>query len=192
MLNACWPANQLSFIGIQILRKDFIHGEHVNLILFEDSSHCIVTPYLALVARILEIMLTNILPYAFDSLWPRELQPSFNRISKRTFWAAFRLTLTSLSKRADRGAERNNSFYMTLVSSLDSTYVMVRGFPHMEASVPVDLFLLHFRSRIVEITVVLSFDFRCGLLLRSLLFEWTCLLRSPTSRRSHSTIFLRL
>ena len=45
----------------------------MDLVLFEDGSHCVVAAYLSLVARVLQIVLSNVLPYAFDCLGPRKL-----------------------------------------------------------------------------------------------------------------------
>lgn len=59
------------FIGVvQVLIQDFRHGEHMNAILLEDSAHGVITSNLTAVARILKLILTNVLPYLLHSLWP--------------------------------------------------------------------------------------------------------------------------
>jgi len=57
------------FHGIQVRIDDLVHGEHVHLVALEDASHLVVTDDLPLVARILQIVRPNILPYLLHRLW---------------------------------------------------------------------------------------------------------------------------
>lgn len=59
------------FVGVvQILVQDFRHGEHMHAILLEDGAHGVVASDLAAVARILELILADVLPYLLHCLWP--------------------------------------------------------------------------------------------------------------------------
>jgi hypothetical protein len=40
-------------LGVEVLIENFVHGEHVNTVLFEDGAHGVVASYLALVAGVL-------------------------------------------------------------------------------------------------------------------------------------------
>jgi hypothetical protein len=74
------PLKPILFIGIvEILVEDFRHGEHVNAVLLEDSTHGIVASDLATIARVLKLVLTYVLPYLLDSLRSRELMRSLAR-----------------------------------------------------------------------------------------------------------------
>lgn len=72
---------------VQVLIKDLSHGKHMHAILFEDCAHRIITSDLPSVARILEIVVTDILPEFLDCLRARELSRSMHysprKISKQ-------------------------------------------------------------------------------------------------------------
>ncbi|KAH8633604.1 hypothetical protein IG631_12238 [Alternaria alternata] len=59
--------------GVQILVENLVHGEHVNAVLFEDCAHGVVASNLALVGRVLQVALFDVLPNLLDGLWTREL-----------------------------------------------------------------------------------------------------------------------
>jgi len=52
------------------LIKDLVHGEHVNAVLLENSTHSVVATDLTLVVRVLKITLFDIFPNLLDSLRP--------------------------------------------------------------------------------------------------------------------------
>lgn len=58
----------LFVLGVQILPEKLVHGEHMNLILLEYSSHCVVTTDHAFVVGVLQAVLADICPYPFHSL----------------------------------------------------------------------------------------------------------------------------
>lgn len=60
--------------GIEVGAQDFVHGEHVYLFLFENRLHRSIAQQHSLVAGILEVVLLDIGPYAFDGLWPGHLR----------------------------------------------------------------------------------------------------------------------
>ena len=64
----------LSFVGrIEVLIENFVHREHVDFILLEDSTHGVVTSDHSFVVGILKIVGADIDPYPFDGLRSREL-----------------------------------------------------------------------------------------------------------------------
>ena len=56
-----------------MLAQYFIHGEHVNLLLFEDCVHLIVAEDLPLVVWILKTQRLNMIPDLFNCLWAGQL-----------------------------------------------------------------------------------------------------------------------
>lgn len=54
--------------AIEILVEDLRHGEHMHPVLFEDCAHRVVASDLASIARILEIVGTDVLPEPFNRL----------------------------------------------------------------------------------------------------------------------------
>ena len=63
----------LLFRVVQILIQNLGHGEHVDSVLLEYSTHGVVTANLTAVTRVLKFVLSNVLPDPFDGLWAREL-----------------------------------------------------------------------------------------------------------------------
>jgi hypothetical protein len=57
--------------GIQILIEDLVHGKHMDAILLENRAHRIVAPDLALVGRVLQVALLDVLPDLLDGLGAR-------------------------------------------------------------------------------------------------------------------------
>lgn len=51
-----------------MIADQLVHGEHVDGILLKYFAHLLVTDNLALVARVLKIMLLNMLPQLLDYL----------------------------------------------------------------------------------------------------------------------------
>jgi hypothetical protein len=58
----------LFFDVVELFAKDFVHREHMHLILLEHQLHLLVAPDLAFVVRVLQVAGFNILPYLLDSL----------------------------------------------------------------------------------------------------------------------------
>ena len=58
----------LFVLTVQVLAEDFGHREHVYAVLFEDRAHGVVAPNLSPVARVLKLMLMNVLPQFFHCL----------------------------------------------------------------------------------------------------------------------------
>ena len=69
-----YPGYLKSFLNVkEILRKNLVHGEHVNSVCLEDSPHSIIAADLSLVVRVLEAVGFHVLPYPFHSLGSRKL-----------------------------------------------------------------------------------------------------------------------
>ena len=69
------PCYKLSILRIvQILAQDFIHRKHVHLVALEHRAQLVVASYLPLVVRILQLVLSDVLPDALDGLRARELR----------------------------------------------------------------------------------------------------------------------
>ena len=79
------------------------------LFLLEYGFQRLITPDHTLVARVLQIMRTNIGPDAFHRLRSGKLFSSVSR-GPATARAFNKLTLGSLSSRADRAGDSHNSF----------------------------------------------------------------------------------
>jgi hypothetical protein len=56
---------------IKILVQDLVHGEHVDLILLEHLTQRSIADDLSLIVRVLQLVLVDVLPDAFDALWSR-------------------------------------------------------------------------------------------------------------------------
>ena len=95
--------------SVHILTEYLVHCEHVYLFLLEYGFQRLIAPDHTLVAGVLQIVRTNIGPDAFDRLRSRKL---FSNISREpaTTRAFNKLTLGSLSSRADRAGDSHNSF----------------------------------------------------------------------------------
>lgn len=57
------------FDGIEILIQDFVHGEHVDLVLLEYPAHGFVANDVSSVGFILQVICTDMFPNTFDALW---------------------------------------------------------------------------------------------------------------------------
>ena len=94
---------------VHVLAEYLVHGEHMYLFLLEHGFQRLIAPDHTLVAGVLQIMRTNIGPDAFDRLRSRKLFSNISREPAAT--RAFnKLTLGSLSSRADRAGDSHNSF----------------------------------------------------------------------------------
>ena len=94
---------------VHVLAEYLVHREHMYLFLLEYGFQRLIAPDHALVAGILQIMGTNIGPDTFDRLGSRKLFSSVSRGSAIT--RGFnKLTLGSLSSKADRAGDSHNSF----------------------------------------------------------------------------------
>jgi hypothetical protein len=51
--------------------EEFVHGEHMNSILFEDRLQTVITADDPPIARILKLVFFDICPYLLDHLWTR-------------------------------------------------------------------------------------------------------------------------
>lgn len=61
-----------SFIlRVEILVENLVHGEHMHSVLFEDGSHSLITPDLALIVRVLQVPFFNVLPDFLNGLRAR-------------------------------------------------------------------------------------------------------------------------
>lgn len=58
---------------VQLLSKQLVHSKHMHFILLEHSLHSVITNNLSLVARILQVMRSNVLPDLLDHLRSRQL-----------------------------------------------------------------------------------------------------------------------
>lgn len=58
---------------VEVLAKDLVHCEHVDLVLLEDCPHSLVTSDLAFIIRVLKVFGPNICPYPLDGLRARQL-----------------------------------------------------------------------------------------------------------------------
>ena len=67
--NWCGVSNEQN----NVLSKLLVHLEHIDSFDVEYRLHSIVAQYLPLVFGILQAICFDIIPYAFDDLWPREL-----------------------------------------------------------------------------------------------------------------------
>jgi len=67
-----WKPLLLLYI-IKLFPQDLVHGEHMNLILFEHQLHLLVAPDLAFIVRVLQVARFDVLPYLLDCLGAREL-----------------------------------------------------------------------------------------------------------------------
>ena len=67
---------------VQVLVKNLSHGKHMHTVLFEDCAHWVIAADLTSVARILEIVVTDILPKFLDCLRAGELLRSVHRSQK--------------------------------------------------------------------------------------------------------------
>lgn len=58
---------------VQVLVQNLGHGEHVDPILFEDGAHGIVTADLSAIARVLQVVVPDVLPDLLHRLRSRQL-----------------------------------------------------------------------------------------------------------------------
>ena len=94
---------------VHVLTEYLVHREHMYLFLLEHGFQRLITPDHTLVAWVLQIMRTNIGPDTFDRLRSGKLFSSVSR-GPATTRAFNKLTLGSLSSRADRAGDSHNSF----------------------------------------------------------------------------------
>ena len=94
---------QLFLNIIELFAQEFVHGEHVNLILLKHQLHLLVTNDLAPVVRVLEFIGFDVLPYLLDDLRSRKLQRAIQHSLK---WSKNLIHTVASPTKSDRGAER--------------------------------------------------------------------------------------
>lgn len=67
----CPPLGLLD--GVELAAQEFVHGEHVDLVLPEDSPQLFVTVNVAFVVGVLELVGFDMVPELLDHLWARQL-----------------------------------------------------------------------------------------------------------------------
>lgn len=63
----------LLILAVEVLAEELGHCEHVDAVLLEDGAHEVVAENMPLIRGVLELMFSDVLPYLFDGLRPREL-----------------------------------------------------------------------------------------------------------------------
>ena len=63
----------LLFDGVKMAAEGFVHREHVDLVLFEDSEQLLVADNLSLVVRVLKAVALDVVPQFLDNLRAGEL-----------------------------------------------------------------------------------------------------------------------
>lgn len=97
---------------IQVLVENLGHGKHVNSVLLEDSAHRFVTSDLAAVGRVLQLILTNVLPDLLNCLGARKL---FKKSAEEGDGHTKALTVNSPPSKVDNAGDRLRGFYTSLL-----------------------------------------------------------------------------
>jgi hypothetical protein len=97
---------------IQVLIENLGHGKHVDSVLLEDSAHRFVTSDLAAIGRVLQLVLTNVLPNLLNRLWARKLFKISVKDGNENTKA---LTVNSPPSREDNAGDRLRGFYGSLL-----------------------------------------------------------------------------
>lgn len=106
------PGRILFIRVIQVLIENLGHRKHVNSVLLEDSSHRFVTSNLAAIGRVLQLVLTNVLPNLLNRLGTRKL---FKILAKEGNENTKALTVNSPPSREDNAGDRLRGFYRSLL-----------------------------------------------------------------------------